>query len=78
LIDQGFRVPEIEPLTTGPSATEVRYFDDRVAESAVKIADLIKSAGVRDVSAKLIPDYHHAARRKQIFEIWFAPDAFSG
>lgn len=77
LIDQGFRVPEIESLTTGPSATEVRYFDDQAAESAVKIADLIKSAGVRDVSAKLIPDYHHADRRKQIFEIWFAPDAFS-
>jgi hypothetical protein len=78
LIDQGFRVPEIESLTTGPSATEVRYFDDRVAEEAVKIADLIKSAGVKEVTAKLIPDYHHAKRRKQIFEIWFSPDAFSG
>ncbi|MGR9086004.1 MAG: nSTAND1 domain-containing NTPase [Gammaproteobacteria bacterium] len=75
---EGFKVPEIETLSTGPSKTEVRYFDDGIGSEAGKIVDYLRNAGVKDATAKFIPDYQHVKRRRQIFEIWFAPNAFNG
>lgn len=77
LINQGFRVPDIETLSTGPKNTEVRYFDENTDEQAEQIAGFIKNAGVKEVVTKYIPDYDRIRHpRKRKFEIWFARDAF--
>lgn len=77
LIQQGFRVPDIETLSTGPSQTEVRYFVENTAAQADQIARFLTSAGVKNVATKFIPDYDHIKHfRKRKFEIWFSPDAF--
>lgn len=77
LIQQGFRVPDIETLSTGPSQTEVRYFVENTASQADQIARFLINAGVKDVATKFIPDYDHIKHfRKQKFEIWFSRDAF--
>lgn len=78
LIAKGYKVPEIEILSTGPSDTEVRYFNIQTVEQAEQIAALLRSAGAYDAGTKYIPASDHAghiARRQ--FEIWFSEDAFS-
>lgn len=72
-----FIVPDIQILPSGPKATEVRYFRNNQAEQARKIADLLLTQKISNVTTKYIAGFE---KSKSIptgqFEIWFAVDAF--
>jgi hypothetical protein len=73
----GFVVPGIQILVQeGPKDTQVRYFHDSDKAEAQKIADDLVASGVKD--AKSVETGGYPSIRPRQYEIWFAPNAFSG
>jgi hypothetical protein len=74
----GFVVPGIERLNTGPTTnTEVRYFRRSEEREATDIASILLKGGLQKVLATYVPGYGNSTKiRSRHFEIWFAPGAF--
>jgi len=78
LASDGFIVPGIELVKTGPKSTEVRFFRKADADGAEKIAGILRESRVPSVIVKYVPGFENSARvRPQQYEIWFAPGGTS-
>jgi hypothetical protein len=74
-----FRVPGIENVgSIRLSSTQLRYFRQKDAPLAERVAQLLKGQGIENTRIQYISGYEDSnAVRPKHLELWFAADAFS-
>ncbi len=75
LQEHGYIVPGTQIIADkGPTNTQVRYFYSSDTDEAKKIAELLRSLGVKDAVAEPIAGYENSPGvRPRQYEIWFGP-----